>query len=127
MKFTKHLISGAVALAVAGTLGMAYAQTNAPGTSTPSAQAPARGLDKSATIPSQGTTGSTGTMGTNNSGTMTQQGTSGTTGTMNSGSNATMSNDSTTGNRTTTGSANNRRMNADGTMSTELAARADRG
>jgi len=132
MKFTKHLVSGAAALALAGTLGLAFAQSNVPGATT--SQGDKQSADTKQRMTTQGTTGAmgttnSGTMGTTNNSTMTQQGatgTTGTTGTMNNGSNATLSNDSTTGNRNTTGMSNNRRMNADGTT-TELAARADRG
>lgn len=117
MKFTKHLISGACAVAVAGTLSLAFAQTNAPGTTTPGTQAAPQGAERITPGPPQPMApGTTGTMN------------SGTTGTMNSGTNATSSNDSTSAmNRSTTRRSNNRGMNADGTMSTERVARADRG
>lgn len=110
MKLTKYLVSGAAAIALGGTLSLAYAQTTTPGaTSAPMAQ---QG-DRAATTPTPGMTNN----GTAATGTMNSQGTA-------------LTNRRADGtNRTNTNADGTARanMNSDGSTSTERVARADRG
>ena len=110
MKLTNYILSSAAAMAIAGTLSLAYAQTSAQGTRGVGSDATALPQPSGTTMP--GTSTNSARPATTDSGTTA-------TGTMNS-----------QGATTTTRPANGTtttNMNSDGSMTTERVARADRG
>jgi len=115
MKLTKYLVSSVAAVAVAGTLSLAYAQTTTQGTS----NAPVKGDLNRTTTPGMTNNGTAAT-GTKNS-----QGTA-TTNLRADGTTGTNRNPDGTLMRRADGSTGTN-LNSDGTMSTERVARADRG